>query len=112
MKKEDFICPCCGLPNHLEFESIADYNEIRNLSEAAQDSFIGDGKGNVFNNYIINEDNKEKIGEELTKKFKKIKSISNKYIEDSFKNWFDKNVVCFIKSKEDNNIWLGSSLYV
>lgn len=79
---------------------MADYNEIRNLSEAAQDSFIGDEKGNVFNNYVINEDNKEEIGEELTKKFKKIKSISNKYVEDNFKKWFDKNVVCFVRGDD------------
>lgn len=100
MKKQDFICPCCGLPNHLEFESMTEYNDIRNSSEAAQDSFISDEKGNIFKNYIINEDNKEEIGEELTKKFKKIRSISNKYTEDSFKNWFDKNVVCLVRGDD------------
>ena len=48
MTKNNFICPCCGLPNHLEFSSKEKYNEFKNIEEEQSERAVGN-----FNNYII-----------------------------------------------------------
>lgn len=103
MKKEDFICPCCGLPNHLEFQSEEDYNEVKsdeatgtidNITSIFENYLVGEGEGRTSTNSI-------KL--ELKERLDKIKKFSNRFDEQSFQDWFDKNVVCFINNGEGDD---------
>lgn len=99
MKKENFICPCCGLPNHLEFQSEEDYDRVREQEATG----VVDNINTIFNKYLVgdeegrNPSNEVKL--ELKARLEKIQQISNRFNEQSFQDWFDKNVVCFINDE-------------
>lgn len=108
MKKENFICPCCGLPNHLEFEYIKDYERVKETEEGSEQHFTGN-----FKNFSIDEENRIEVGQELFKRYAEIKNISNKYgVNNNFNEWFDQNVVCFILKDGTKYVWLGYNNYL
>lgn len=96
MKKENFICPCCGLPNHLEFKSRADYDSY--LVEHEREKF-NDFEHYQFDRYILEEEESEdNRREEIWKRFELIKDYWNKYSD--FNSWFLKELVGFLSEKE------------
>lgn len=107
MKIEDFICPCCGLPNHLEFKSRDDYDKVR---EQEATGIVGN-INTIFDKYLIgSEDGRTPTNEtklELKARLERIQQFSNRFNDLTFQEWFDNNVVCFINDKDDY-IWLGS----
>ena len=108
MKKENFICPCCGLPNHLEFEYNKDYDRVREANIGSENDYTGN-----FENFYVDEDNRIAIREELFKRYEQIKNISKKYgNETNFQDWFDQNVVCFIQHNDTKYVWLGYDRYL
>lgn len=100
MKKENFICPCCGLPNHLEFKSKADYDNYLN-GQHSSDKFKANPDNYQFNRYILEENEEESDGrkKEIENRFNLIKDYWNKY--QNFEEWFGKEVVGFIPDKPD-----------
>lgn len=103
MIKDNFICPCCGLPNHLEFQSMEDYNKIKsdeatgttdNITPIFENFLIGEGEGRT---------SVESIKVELKERLEKVQQISNRFNEQSFQDWFDENVVCFIREGDSND---------
>lgn len=101
MKKENFICPCCGLPNHLEFECEDDYNTLKNITIPLEDNVNGD-----FEYEVLSGDNTITKGQELKKRLMEIQSISNKFLNQTYLQWFTENVVCFIQ-RDKRYRWLG-----
>ena len=97
MTKDNFICPCCGLPNHLELNSKEDYNTIRNIEEGVDERITGD-----FTHYIVDED-VETVAKELYKRYSEILDIYPTYNGINYDEWFDNNVVCLIKDEDEGD---------
>jgi hypothetical protein len=53
MKKENFICPCCGLPNHLELTSREAYDSY--LEDSTEGDFEPDVENHIFDWYVLKE---------------------------------------------------------
>lgn len=98
MKKENFICPCCGLPNHLEFKSKDDYDSYLE-GQHSSDKFEANPNNYQFNRYILEENEEESDGrkKEIEDRFNLIKDYWNKY--QIFEEWFGNEVVGFIPDK-------------
>ena len=109
MKKENFICPCCGLPNHLEFQSEEDYNKVRKQESTG----IVGNINTIFNKYLVGSgDGRTSTNEtklELKARLERIQQISNRFNDLTFQQWFDRNVVCFI-NEQGNAIWQAKIL--
>lgn len=95
MKKENFICPCCGLPNHLEFKSKDDYDSYLE-GQHSSDKFEANPNNYQFNRYILEENEEESDGrkKEIEDRFNLIKDYWDKY--QNFNEWFSNEVVGFI----------------
>ena len=101
MKKEDFRCPCCGFPNHLGFECEDDYNALKNITIQLENYIKGD-----FEYEVLSGENAIIKGQELKKRLAEIQSVSNKFLNQTYLQWFTENVVCFIQRNKRYR-WLG-----
>lgn len=114
MTKDNFICPCCGLPNHLEFKSRDDYDSY--LDSENEDVFqVNDNS--QFSWYTLNdEENEDNRRNEIQKRFNLINLYSERFYKTDeetqekkpmeFKDWFLQNVVGFLPDNEQISIIL------
>ncbi len=97
MKKKNFICPCCGLPNHLELTSRGAYDSY--LEDSTEGDFEPDAENHIFDWYVLKEGETEaERREEIQKRFNLIKKYCNTY--NNFSDWFNSEVVAFINEKD------------
>lgn len=101
MIKDNFICPCCGLPKHLEFKTEEDYWRYVN---AQDNSEVGDNSYK-FTNFILAGEEEDRL-REIQQRFNSIKEKTN--WNQSFSQWFKENVVGFIN--ETNNFYTKNIL--
>lgn len=98
MVYNNFICPCCGLPNHLEFENRECYNNFINYSVSVPSAVSGE-----YTYELINRNNYAAKAQDLYNRFETIKAISSYIEEETYQDWFAANVVCFIREGDSND---------
>ena len=94
MTINNFICPCCGLPNHLEITKKNQYDYLKLNGVAAQSDFTG-----KYRKFLVDEENLTEVHQELLKRFEQINNLTLGNF-GTYNDWFLKNVVCFVNEKE------------